>query len=1481
MKLKKFYFFILIFLILSGFSDAATVSITSYISDDKIIIDASGSFDQPCPGGAIIIYGTLGYPPTSYYPDLTLHREQSICSYANGEHTFLVQVTGCSEFAADQSSVDVQINPSVTINEPGGVMSSEFDVSGTVSFGMGHGLLNFYSTTDYFPDEQSTIQDGQSFSWNALHPGWAPASNYFPAGDNEHQVTVNVSACNIAKTGIYGETVASFFVSEPDDLGGGGDSQKSCPKEGSPIVGKPVNISNGNVFIKQHDFIIPGTMSINFTRYYNSKETEARGFGEYWSHSFDTRIISLSQSTYKVITPNGSRVFYNDADNDGIYESTLHNTGKSILIQNMDGTYVIEFTDGRKEEFDISGYITAKVDRNDNRISLLRGSNNELIKITGPSGREINIVNNASGRITSMTLPDGNVYTYSYPYPDLLGSVTYPDMTVKEYAYESQRLVNIKNENDKIIEKHSYDGNGRAYTSSADGTNEKLTIDYSNSTVTDSLGRVTTYTIDKTGGRSHVTSAIGPGCSECSEGDVSYTYDEYLNITSKTDANGNVITMTYDADGNIVTKTEAVGRADERTITYTYNGFGEVLTETDNDGNLTSYTYDSNGNTLTKTEATGTADERTTVFTYDANGQVLTITDPNGNITTNIYDQYGNLSSVTNALNHTITYAYDIVGNLISVTDTNGNITSYQYDLKGRLETMTGPGGGAINYEYDNAGNRTALSDANGNRTTYVYDDINRLIRIIDPNGDSTNYTYDTESNITSMTIKDNSDNVITTETYLYNDHNMPTRTTHTDSTYIEQTYDALGNVLTKRDEEDNIHNFSYNALNRLVSVTDPASGITSFSYDSRDNLLTVSDVNSNLTAYTYDNLNRLVSTASPDTGTTTYTYDNNGNILTKTDANGLMTTYTYDELNRRMSIQFPDAAQDIYYYYDDPEATNAKGRLTLIADLSGDTWYDYDSMGRVVKETKKINNILYRTEYTYDLHGNLLTITYPGGRVITYSYNQLNKPISVTDTYLSVTRTLTDNIAYLPFGDMTSMTQGNGLVTTKTYDNRYQLSDLTVGTLKDLSHTRDNVGNITGITDNIEPAKTKSFAYDNLYRLTLAIGQWGTMTYAYDPVGNRTYETTDSGNTTYNYTQNTNKLASATGEKALSFNYDNNGNTTSENTKQFIYNQNQRLTQVTDGGNVLGEYIYNGMGQRAEKWIPSQNKCTIFHHNQNGFIITESSSAGTIRADYVYLNGQPLAKLEGTSVYYYHNDHLGTPMVMTDENATVVWEGEYLPFGEAFSVTGSVTNNLRFPGQYYDEETDMHYNYFRDYKPEIGRYVEADPIGLLGGVNLYAYVGSNPLNYYDSWGLYGSDVHYDLTYKLARQAGYSMKDAVTIASANQGLDEGLSNPFFWPLGSTALHFMSSEEAEIAVEQAIQMNNLKLLGRALHMLQDSYSHAEYNAYPSLELSKNMKFKFGHIQDGHVPDKYCESSKRDTTMRNHTIKYLKSFLGNLK
>jgi RHS repeat-associated protein len=160
-----------------------------------------------------------------------------------------------------------------------------------------------------------------------------------------------------------------------------------------------------------------------------------------------------------------------------------------------------------------------------------------------------------------------------------------------------------------------------------------------------------------------------------------------------------------------------------------------------------------------------------------------------------------------------------------------------------------------------------------------------------------------------------------------------------------------------------------------------------------------------------------------------------------------------------------------------------------------------------------------------------------------------------------------------------------------------------------------------------------------------------------------------------------------------------------------------------------------NGAGQRTKK--VTQTETRVFHYDLWGHLIAETNQIGLMLAEYVYLGDQLLAMIKpGESVYYYHNDHLGTPQVLTDDTGTIAWKAVYTPFGEAVASIQTVENPFRFPGQYYDPETGLHYNYFRYYNPQTGRYITPDPIGLEGGINLFSYVENNLINWVDPIGL-------------------------------------------------------------------------------------------------------------------------------------------------
>ena len=143
------------------------------------------------------------------------------------------------------------------------------------------------------------------------------------------------------------------------------------------------------------------------------------------------------------------------------------------------------------------------------------------------------------------------------------------------------------------------------------------------------------------------------------------------------------------------------------------------------------------------------------------------------------------------------------------------------------------------------------------------------------------------------------------------------------------------------------------------------------------------------------------------------------------------------------------------------------------------------------------------------------------------------------------------------------------------------------------------------------------------------------------------------------------------------------------------------------------------------------------FIYDAAGRLIAESDATGAVQREYVWLGLTPVAVIEASGLYYLHADHLGRPQYATDTAGAVFWDGgAATPFGEGVSTAGAVSQQLMFPGQYADDETGLSDNWHRTYDPTLGRYLQADPIGLAGGINRYAYVGGNPLRWIDPLGL-------------------------------------------------------------------------------------------------------------------------------------------------
>jgi RHS repeat-associated protein len=276
---------------------------------------------------------------------------------------------------------------------------------------------------------------------------------------------------------------------------------------------------------------------------------------------------------------------------------------------------------------------------------------------------------------------------------------------------------------------------------------------------------------------------------------------------------------------------------------------------------------------------------------------------------------------------------------------------------------------------------------------------------------------------------------------------------------------------------------------------------------------------------------------------------------------------------------------------------------------------------------------------------------------------------------------------------------------------------------------------------DNIVNKATEhgpyTYNYDSLYRLSGAVSPVLPLeSFTYDPVGNRLSSAT-ANNWTYN---GNNELQSYNG---ASFQYDANGNTIlkSDNgdIQNFRYNEDDRLTEVKNGnGAVIATYYYDPFGRRL--WKDVGGVRTNFMYADEG-LIAEFDGSGSQTKAYGYKPGStwttdPLFMKQAAQYYFYHNDHLGTPQKIAALNGGVVWSAKYESFGKAVIAPAStVENNLRFSGQYYDQETGIYYNYHRYHAPSAGRYLTPDPIGLEGGLNLFTHVQNNPVNLIDPSG--------------------------------------------------------------------------------------------------------------------------------------------------
>lgn len=746
-------------------------------------------------------------------------------------------------------------------------------------------------------------------------------------------------------------------------------------------------------------------------------------------------------------------------------------------------------------------------------------------------------------------------------------------------------------------------------------------------------------------------------------------------------------------------------------------------------------------------DASGATNE---ILRYDAVGRILSSRDPNGVVTDREYTIRGWLSKIavrgavpgSEADDRIVMAEYWPTGDVKTLTTADGVITNYVYDAAARLTDVLDGDGNKIHYTYDLAGNRikedTLAVNGDLKRTlSRVFDGLSRLRADKDASQNATAYRYDAGGN-------------------------------------QDETTDALGRSTDQ----------AYDPLNRLVRTLQDVGGLnveTKFEYDALDRLTKVTDPKGLSTVYTYNGFGDQIRLTSPDTGITNFTYNAAGKVATKQDANDPEPhRYTYDALGRPKTVFYTATGPaDVEYDYDTVNSvcaageTFAVGRVTAMRADGTELKYCYDRFGQVARKVQIVAGKSFNLSYTYTLAGQLNTVTYPDGTLVDYVRDAQARVKEIGVRLNGGVRTvLLNNATYEPSGPVSGWTYGNGRVLSRTYDLDYRaktILDSASGGLS-LGYGYNTVGELTELKDGLQSAFQAKYDYDTLGRLTVTRdGSSNPLeTYAYDETGNRKSLLHGGITDTYVYPATSHRLSSVAG---VARDYDAVGNTVSIGgaAKEFVYNADDRLSQFKQAGVVKAGYRYNAIGQRVAVGSSAGAVDTFTLYDEAGNWIGDYDGTGAAEQQAVWFGEFPVGLAVGSgggqSLMYVQPDRLGTPRAVVDpgrNTAIWAWDAKSEAFGNSSpnqdpDLDGQqFAMNMRFLGQRFDPRSETSYNYFRDYEPLTGRYVQSDPIGLMGGVNTYAYVGSDPVSLTDPFGLEAPGSFNNGGHKLSWESGPS-----------------------------------------------------------------------------------------------------------------------------
>jgi RHS repeat-associated protein len=1123
-----------------------------------------------------------------------------------------------------------------------------------------------------------------------------------------------------------------------------------CPGNGSPTtdVGDPCDVATGDFSQMEQDYSSP---VLKFARYYHSVTLESfHGLGVGWTHNFAASMIFQQGVPVGLSRPDGHHDALAQAAV-GVYISV---SGDGIHVQQNNSVWTAYLKNGTEETYSNTGQLQSIISPSGLTTTLGYNAQGQLLSVSDAFGHSLQFSYNSNNQVSKLIEPDGSLIQYGYDSHNNLITATYPDSTVRTYQYTNSTLPNnltgILDEQTQQFLSVTYEASTAYVSSSYQGGSalsaQNVSISYpttTSSVATDALGATHTYGFTNNSGYAPRANSLVISGQTQSFNVAPPSSDQQQRVTQYTDANNNVTTYAYDPN-HLTSMTEAYGTSIARTTTYstyqdTLTSLPTLIIKPRQQLSFSYYpsTYQLKTKTVTDTTVSPNV-SRTWTYTYSSVGQLLTVVGPRTDLvqkTTYTYyscttgTQCGEVETITNPAGQVTTYGtYNGHGQPLTITDPNGVVTTLTYDKRQRILSRE-VGTETTSYSYWPAGLLKLVTLPDSSTVEYTYDAAHRLDKITDGLGNYVSYTLDAMGNRTGEKSYDPSGTLHRSHTSVYNALNELYQDINAaDTAAVTTTYGYDPNHNQASIDAPLARNTGqqYDALNRISQVTDPNSGVTKIGYDADNNVASMIDPRTFTTSYTHDGFDEATKLVSPDTGTSSKTYDSGGNVKTATDARSAIATYSYDAMNRETQVVYSD--ETINYTYD--AGTYGKGRLTGASDANHTMAWTYNAQGRITGKSQTVASVTKSVGYGYT-NDDLTSIVSPSGQTIVYAYtNHQITSITINGT------TLLSAATYDPFGPPTGWAWGNNSTVSRTYTEDGNPNVITTAGVTN-TYTVDNASRITEIADSGLSSNTFTFGYDLLDRVKTGTSSALNHGYTYDSNGNRSTETgTVAISATISSTNN--QIDSTSGALTRTYSYDSAGNTKSYTGATFTFNDRGRMSSTTVSGGTTN-YIYNALGQLIEK--SGYEGTTILVYDEAGHLLGEYSSTGALIQETVWMGDLPVATLRpngsSVTVYYVHADQSGTPRKITNPSGnTVEWRWDPDTFGTAAPSVTTVSYNIRFPGQYYLQESALYYNYFRTYDPQTGRYVESDPIGLRAGTNTYAYVRANPISHTDRFGL-------------------------------------------------------------------------------------------------------------------------------------------------